>query len=143
MEAQNENLVEEIEEQKLLAAEVADLMDEDKRIRAALTFLSVAERRRRLPALALDQIEVSKPVGLLWIDSLEIGEDAFAVEAFIHSESRAEELFMERLEAEPLLSEVKLASRKRSGRTDGSYDRVRVEGSLGLPGPRPVQRKDP
>jgi Tfp pilus assembly protein PilN len=140
-EAQNENLVEEIEEQKLLAAEVADLMDEDKRIRAALTFLSVAERRRRLPALALDQIEVSKPVGLLWIDSLEIQEDTFVVEAFIHSESQADDLFMERLEAEPLLSAVKLESRKRSGRTDGSYDRVRVEGSLGLPGPRPIQRK--
>jgi len=50
---------------------------------------------------------------------------------------------MERLEAEPLLSEVKLSSRKRSARTDGSYDRVRVEGLLGLPDPRPLQRKAP
>ena len=132
-EEQNQNLEEEIEEQKLLADEVRALMATDQRLRSALTFLSVAERRRRLPALALDQIEVSKPVGLLWIESIEIGEDAFGVEAYIHSESTADELFLHRLEEGPLLSEVQITSRKRSPRQDGSYDRIRVDGTLGIP----------
>lgn len=142
-EDQNQNLEDEIEEQKLLAAEVRALMDTDKRLRSALSFLSVAERRRRLPALALDQIEVSKPVGLLWIESIEIGEDAFGVEAYVHSESTADELFMDRLEGGPLLSEVRLTSRKRSPRQDGSYDRIRVDGKLGIPGALPKLGRTP
>jgi hypothetical protein len=137
LDAENENLADEIAEQKLLADEVREMMDEDKRLRDALTFLDQAERRRRLPALALDRIEVSKPVGLLWIDSIEIRDSDFAVEAFVHEGSRADEIFMDRLEAGPLLNKVKLVSRVATTRPDGPYDRVRVEGEIALPSPLP------
>ena len=137
LEDQNASLVEEIEEQKAVAQEVRELMEEDGRIRGVLTFLDEAERRRRLPALALDRIEVSKPTGLLWIESIEINESDFRVNALVQSESRADEMFISRLEAGPLVSDENLTSRTTTQREDGLYDQIRVEGALSLPKAKP------
>ena len=134
LEERNENLLDEIEEQKLLAEEVESLMTQEVQLRTVLKDLEEAERKRRLPALALDRIEVSRPNGLLWIDSIEIGDGEFSVAAFMQVGSRADKLFVEGLEAGPLVSDVVVSSRVAVDRPGGPYEKIRVHGALGLPG---------
>ena len=133
LEAGNERLVAAIEEHKADAIEVSRLMEEDRKIRDVLGIFDQSARLQRQPALALEQIEIAKPLGELWIDEIRLGGPRFSVNAFIKSDSDMDTLFLDSLESGSLLSEVQITSRSVVGSTRPGYDQIKIEGKLGLP----------